>query len=427
MENNQKKVNKLIVERNELIKRTHRFHNNIETLNENEFDIEELKARFDTFKDLDITFYKVSQKLVGYDVTYSEHDITNFEETFYKAKALATKIIKINESQIRSSTMCVNDGTRNDNNYSTAYNHVQLPKIKLPTFDGEFEKWHSFRDSYLSMVHNNTSLSDVDKFNYLKSSLSASALNIINSLPLSNSNYNIAWNLLTNRFDNKKLLIQQHLKSFFDMEMLKKENYSDLRSLIDNSSRHINSLKALDLPTDSWDVMLVHILVTKLDSSTRRFWELENTSEQPTLEEFKSYINKRCNALETLGKGKPTNPIDHKRLVINTNLNSKIKCGYCNQSHIIYKCQEFAKLSIEERIAIIKNNKLCFNCLRFGHSVSTCKSSKCRICNKSHHSLIHKNSSTTTTNMTTSSAKRRRLDSSDLRNVLQPINSNPEL
>lgn len=61
---------------------------------------------------------------------------------------------------------------------STASNH-KLPKLSLPTFNGNKLDWQSFWDSFNSGVHDIISLSDVHKFNYLKSLLMGEALSVV--------------------------------------------------------------------------------------------------------------------------------------------------------------------------------------------------------------------------------------------------------
>jgi len=47
---------------------------------------------------------------------------------------------------------------------------MKLPKLNLPTFDGDILRWQEFWDMYNSAVHKQDIL-DVTKFNYLKTSL----------------------------------------------------------------------------------------------------------------------------------------------------------------------------------------------------------------------------------------------------------------
>lgn len=44
---------------------------------------------------------------------------------------------------------------------------------------------------------------------------------------------------------------------------------------------------------------------------------------------------------------------------------------------------------LQERIEIVKNLKLCFNCLRTNRIVENCKAAACKTCNKKHHTLLH--------------------------------------
>ena len=59
---------------------------------------------------------------------------------------------------------------------------VKLPKIELKSFDGDILNWQTFWDQFESSVHSNISLSDVDKFSYLKSLLEGPAEDCISGL-----------------------------------------------------------------------------------------------------------------------------------------------------------------------------------------------------------------------------------------------------
>ena len=54
-------------------------------------------------------------------------------------------------------------------------NCIKLPKLTIRQFDGDITQWTTFWDSYESAIHANTSLTDVDKFNYLRSLLRGTA------------------------------------------------------------------------------------------------------------------------------------------------------------------------------------------------------------------------------------------------------------
>jgi len=48
---------------------------------------------------------------------------------------------------------------------------IKLPPMNIPTFDGKFEEWYSYRDQFMSIVHNNETIDDVHRMYYLKTSL----------------------------------------------------------------------------------------------------------------------------------------------------------------------------------------------------------------------------------------------------------------
>ena len=70
-----------------------------------------------------------------------------------------------------------------------------------------------------------------------------------------------------------------------------------------------------------------------------------------------------------------------------------IVCIKCKGSHYMQKCDDFLKRNATERVMLVKTLKLCMNCLRKGHVVKDCKSSKCKNCTKSHNTLLHENCS----------------------------------
>ncbi|GBP01057.1 hypothetical protein EVAR_101381_1 [Eumeta japonica] len=57
-------------------------------------------------------------------------------------------------------------------------------------------------------------------------------------------------------------------------------------------------------------------------------------------------------------------------------------------AHQLHKFYNY-KLSPVNRLNFAQREKLCVNCLRSGHTASTCKSEVCRACKQKHNSLLH--------------------------------------
>ena len=76
---------------------------------------------------------------------------------------------------------------------------------------------------------------------------------------------------------------------------------------------------------------------------------------------------------------------------INSNSQPPI-CPLCNVNHMLYHCDKFKKLPAIERHQLVQANKLCFNCLREGHSSKYCrKESVCNVpnCGRKHSTWLH--------------------------------------
>lgn len=87
---------------------------------------------------------------------------------------------------------------------------AKLPKLSLKSFDGDITKWATFWDCYRSAIHDNESLSDVDRFTYLKSLVERSAKESIDGLTLTSANYHEATSILERRFGNRQQIISKH-------------------------------------------------------------------------------------------------------------------------------------------------------------------------------------------------------------------------
>ena len=87
----------------------------------------------------------------------------------------------------------------------------RLPKIELKKFAGQIVKWQEFWDTFEATIHKNPSLQPIEKFNYLRAQLENEALQLIEGLELTNTNYEAAANLLKERYGNNyQLQIKRH-------------------------------------------------------------------------------------------------------------------------------------------------------------------------------------------------------------------------
>ncbi|XP_063372656.1 uncharacterized protein LOC134660793 [Cydia amplana] len=308
----------------------------------------------------------------------------------------------------------------------------KLPQIQISKFDGAYFRWLEFRDTFENLIHKNERIKPIHKFHYLISYLEGDAARIISNLEVSSANYEEAWKLLGDRYNNKRLLVNHHLSSLFNIQAPARESEKALRFLVDHVTKNLRALSSLGQPTDKWDMLVIFMLTSKLDSQTLMKWEeYRNTLDDvPTLDQFHKFLINRADVLEALNRNKhetgnskflpstsrPSPPAPNHQN--NSYNNNKIKsfagvyqkskpnfkqntytpgtavCIICSDNHRIYDCPTFAAKSIKDKLADVANYKLCANCLRQGHPVSECRGGPCRDCNQRHNSLLHEPSRT---------------------------------
>lgn len=267
--------------------------------------------------------------------------------------------------------------------------NVKLPVIEIPSFNGKLTKWRPFINSFNALIHCNNSLSNIQKFCYMKSALTGDALSIINSLETTVENYNIAYDLLNNRFDHKRRIIYSHANEIIHL------NFKQLANIID---QYLRSLESLGINTQNWNAFLVPYVISKIDSRFIREWESFVTSkfkknELPSCEELITFLLERSYSLDAPKEYQTNNNINYKQRPIkqsNSYFSSmKENCPYCKGEHKIVACKGFNALGVNERYNFVRENRLCINCLKLGHMLRDCKAVTCKECRMPHHVLLH--------------------------------------
>ena len=288
---------------------------------------------------------------------------------------------------------------------------VELPTLKLPNFSGQFENWIEFRDGFNALIHENATLSSIQKFYYLRSCMNKDALALIESITVTEGNYKIAWDILCDRYEQTALLIHNHVRALFEYPKIEFENHLSLRTFFDTMTKNLRALKVLGEETEKWDRLLIYLFTSKLDKVSRKEWELYKISgDLPTLDDFNAFLKQRCELLEKIDNankpcGKQEGKQEDKRQFTRGNKfnkyqsgsyastyqrsNNNMSCYFCKDRHSIFQCQRLLSLSPANRCTEVSKVGLCKNCLRPGHNVFECIHSGCKQCNRRHNTLLH--------------------------------------
>ncbi|XP_053968885.1 uncharacterized protein LOC128870303 [Anastrepha ludens] len=325
----------------------------------------ELECRLDILNSHSDKLMKCQSKIEEID----EEDIARgeLEDLIVETKSVIKSILARNKSSIAETSFVAPHSSR-------------LPKMSLPKFKGEYSEFKNFMSLFESLVHNDPTIPDIEKFNHLVNCLSGEALGTVKAFQMSDENYSKA------------------------LASLKKPSALSLRTMIDTVSAVYDSLLSLGDEKNIANAIIIHLVMAKVDTVTRSKWEEQlDYDKLPLWRECEAALNKRYQHLSadeaSTSRLKPSSshsiqkPHLHagrtKAALVTSNIKQPV-CPHCKSNdHSIPACPTFKTLSAQQRFEFAKSVPLCINCLRKGHSVSKCKADRCRVCNRSHHTLLH--------------------------------------
>lgn len=361
-----------------------------------------------------------------YEETLEKHK--DFEKNLEKLLSDPNLLDETEETEVQGVSSAINDlcieirtnlrpllpsNTNQNDTHNTSQSNtlstsgIRLPKIQLKTFNGDISQWIAFYNLFDTTVHKNQSLTNIEKFQFLLSSLQYEPLNLIKSLPLTNDNYTTAYDILIKRYHNPRILQSLHLNQLIDMPTCHdiRPNAKNMRTFICQFNEHASALNSLGINVQEDNPILITLLLRKFDLSLRTRFETKrnNSHDLPTPKEFIEFLENECSHMENacltqsskiVSQKQPMNSTFKSASTRNKNVTLTVQadtseCSYCKGDHLIYQCSNFLKIKPEQRFIHIKTSGLCINCLR-GHRYKDCKSnSTCKQCNKRHNTLLH--------------------------------------
>ncbi|KAI5652187.1 hypothetical protein NE865_00525 [Phthorimaea operculella] len=250
------------------------------------------------------------------------------------------------------------------------------------------------------------------KMAQLMSRLQGEPHELLTHLAVSDSNYEVAWKILTDRYRNKRLIVDRLLDQWLSIPTITRG--TDLREKIFHPvSVAVSALERQGLPVAGYGYILVHTVLRRLPSEmVARFEQIhggKSSVHLPTYEDLKSFLEAESRRVdvqageaprkETSAPRHPERPGAPARggnsrqpRRYNTALESG--CAYCRETgHGVTACQEFAAQRVQRRRGVAQQRRWCFRCLG-PHQVRECPSStNCRYCQGAHHPLLCMNRS----------------------------------
>ncbi|KAJ8887604.1 hypothetical protein PR048_013821 [Dryococelus australis] len=218
----------------------------------------------------------------------------------------------------------------------------------------------------------------MEKLLYLKTSVLREPLSLIQFLPLTPDNYEVACTLLGKWYNNRCLIGSHNFDALINVSHITSSYPSSLLQLLATIQEHTSALKVLVVSDETWDPLLLHLFEGKLDRNLRKEWEL-------TIFLY-LWLEGRSTRL-------------HKNVLVHMSQSLVASAGeeltdseLCQGSCTLSKCSQFSDLSQTQRFEKVKGYNLCINCLRTSYKLKKCPSKmNCHQCNLRYQILLHFN------------------------------------
>lgn len=115
----------------------------------------------------------------------------------------------------------------------------------------------------------------------------------IAGLELTDNNYMTAWDILVERYENKR----KHI--ILDLPSVNKESSSSLKNLMDSCQKNIRALDNLEEYTSHWNSFLLFLLESKLDSGLTKDWYSKiSGAESVSAEQLIDFLKERFRSID---------------------------------------------------------------------------------------------------------------------------------
>ena len=217
---------------------------------------------------------------------------------------------------------------------------------------------------------------------------------MISGLDITDDNYSLADHILKDHYDNTSRQTNVSLQKFHTLPT-PKHNSKDLQNFL-TEYRKIKTQLLHVLNFQQSELVIKSILVRKLAfQTTDKICDIYITHNF-TLKQMEMGIQHIIDKLEqaslALGERANVKQVGVSSQQMNqptkqSNQKTNQQCSYCSSSHFSHECTKYK--TVNARKDRVMSLRLCFNCLKPGHSSKVCRSSRtCRTCGLHHHSSL---------------------------------------
>ncbi|UYV63722.1 hypothetical protein LAZ67_2005429 [Cordylochernes scorpioides] len=293
----------------------------------------------------------------------------------------------------------------------------RLPELELKNIDGTRLEWLGWWAQF-STIHEDSKLSNVDKFQYLVQSMKENtrASRLVKSYPITADNYPKVIAALKDRFGDRVILPEVYVRQLLGLVVNNARRKSiKIEDLYDRLESYLRSLESLGITTEQNAAFLYPLVESSLPEELITVWqrsalsgyndEGEDTpqSVDGRLGLLLKFLRREVKGEERLAyvragfgessNSKSTRPNTTRLHVAEVNKpreRNLMACLFCSGDHWLRNCQKWLAMSVQKRREVLMRHRACFKCFRVGHHGRQCWIYvECNICKKSHNTLLH--------------------------------------
>ena len=276
-------------------------------------------------------------------------------------------------------------------------NHVYLPELQIPFFDGDKTKWRHFWYLFKVTMDQNERISEIEKLIFLKSKLTGDAKQVISGLSMSHENNTVAKSLLQDRSEDNQIILNFHFTELTNLAPATNTS-KGLRFVYDKIETHLRSLDALQ--QDVNHDIFISIISSKIPKDVFLLLELQKDARNKwSVSMLRELLNSYICATESAEELSYSSNVQSElgsHIVINgkrtpqqNSINPQLfaQSSFCDANQWSDQCVEYP--IAKDRKLQIKDS--CFLCLKRGHVAYKCLFNRtCFYCGrKIHHNRSH--------------------------------------
>lgn len=305
--------------------------------------------------------------------------------------------------------------------------NIALNRFPVPepfVFNGDPIQFIEWKAAFISLI-DQRSITPAEKLYYLKKYVGGPARQVLDGNFYRNDNeaYQDAWDKLNRRFGQPFTIQRAFREKLTNWPRIQSKDAEGLRRFSDFLNACQDAMpyvKGLDILND-WEEN--RKLVHKLPDWAALSWNrqvtqsLNENQEFPSFKEFARFTSNEaeiaCNPITSFHALRSLDSITEKRNLRDVKKNkasvfttqtvtdnenhksvqrkAKTSCILCQDNkHQLHACSKFTEMALVERRNYIKEKKLCYGCLKPGHSVRNCLHRHfCDHCKGKHPTALH--------------------------------------